>query len=291
MKNKEKIVVSDEADVKTTPKTAEKMAEKTPQKVEFEMPKKSIEKEEENTPNVNSEDLVSILKIPMQEAHSQEREKSEPVFSDNTEPQFNRQESQEPVFESESEEINENEDDYSEEENLNDKYLSSDEPDDDFDEFFDDEKLMSEMGVEVIDMLMTYGCMFIAKDWGEQEKYAVSDYHKKKIRKPLEKIIVRNKVKVNPNIMFIITLLIIYAPMILLAVNTRKEKAKSQQPTANSQDIANDIPPHIPEVNHNEIIRQRQENTPTPMVVPEKPKNKGGRPKGSKDKKPRKKKK
>ena len=45
---------------------------------------------------------------------------------------------------------------------------------------FEDNELLAEIGVEMIDMLMTYGAMAIAKDWDDEKKYSIKEARKKK---------------------------------------------------------------------------------------------------------------
>ena len=273
-----KEIISNKGDdmVKNPQTTDIEIEEKPPQKIELEIPKK----EEENTeivsekpePTISEEELTRVLKIPMQEAQTEET--TNPV----KEALFSSPESPEPEFEEEEEE--------EEEEDLNEKYFGSDKSDEEIDDdidgvFFEDEELMSEMAVEIIDLGMTTMAQAIAQDFDNPKKYAVSDYKKNKIKKPLRLLLQKRGVKVSPEIMFGVTLLVVYAPMMVLAVQERKAKRNAQQ----QQDIADEIPEHIPMVDAEQV--RRQQNTPPPPPPPP-IKKKGGRPKGSKDKKPRK---
>ena len=264
-KIKEKISNKVDDMVKNPQTTDIEIEEKPPQKIKVEMPKKEAENieviEEKPTIKITEEELVKVLKIPMQEAEVEGKSSSV------KEALFSSPESPEPEFEEEEEE-----------ENLNDKYFDSDSSDDDLDSmFFEDEELMSEMAVEIIDLGMTTMAQAIAKDFDNPKKYSVSEYKKNKIKKPLRLLLKKRGVKVSPEIMFGVTLLVIYAPIMVLAVQERK--AKANPPT----DIAEEIPEHIEKVNAEEIRKKYQSPTPMPEV-----KKKGGRPKGSKDKKPRK---
>ena len=228
--------------------------EKPPQKIKIEIPKKEVENieviPEEPQAEIKEDELVKVLKIPMQEATKEET--TNPV----KEALFSSDKSPEPEFEEEEEET----------ENLNDKYFDEDSTDDDLDStFFEDEELMAEMGVEIIDLGMSTMAQAIAGDFDNPKKYAVSDYKKNKIKKPLRLLLQKRGVKVSPEIMFGVTVLVIYAPLMVLAVQERKAKAK---------------------VRNAEDIRQKHQPPPTPPIPEEK--KKGGRPKGSKDKKPRK---
>mgnify|MGYP003647543280 CR=1 FL=1 len=273
---KEKTMNKEETPLKTAQTIELKTSEKEPQII----PEETLEKSVENsTPEVNTEDLVNVLKIPMSEAESENEEPSNSI--------------KEAIFD-DDEQIDEK--DNESEENLNDRYFEDPEEiesDEDYDSsFFDDEELMSEMAVEVIDLGMQYLAMGIAQDFDNPEKYAVSDYKKKKIKKPLTILLRKRGTKVSPEIMFGVVLLVVYSPMIILAVQERKAKTKAKEEEIKKkkrESIARNIPSSVQDVDHEEIIRQQKEavGTPvpsiTPMVVPEETKSKG-RPKGSKDK-------
>ena len=171
-----------------------------------------------------------------------------------------------------------------EEENLNDRYFGDDEEsEEDFDNaFFEDSKLMAEMGVEIIDIGMQTLAMTIAQDFDNPKKYEVSDYKKSKIKKPLELLLRKRGAKVSPEVMFGVVLLVVYAPTIITAINERKEKNKARKNP--KPDIAEQIPEHIQEVHPVPKTRPTAE----PMVIPVDPPKKKGRPKGSKDSKKRK---
>lgn len=270
---KEKISNKGEDSLKNAQTIDLKMDQKTPQIIPEKTDQKTPEKEiiADPTPEVSTDDLVNVLKIPMQEAQAEPEEVEsnykEAIFDDD-------------VVEEE------------EEENLNDKYFKEEgEEGEDFDStFFEDEELMSEMAVEVIDLGMQYLAMGIAQDFDNPEKYQVSEYKKKKIKKPLTLLLRKRGTKISPEIMFGVVLLVVYSPMLILAVQERKAKQKNKQNARRKpkKDVANDIPSNVIEVDHEEIIkRSEQEQTPapsiTPIVIPPKPKSKG-RPKGSKDK-------
>ena len=108
--------------------------EKPPQKIKIEIPKKEVENieviPEEPQAEIKEDELVKVLKIPMQEATKEET--TNPV----KESLFSSDKSPEPEFEEEEEET----------ENLNDKYFDEDSTDDDLDStFFEDEELMAEI--------------------------------------------------------------------------------------------------------------------------------------------------
>ena len=250
----------------------------TDQKTEQIIEPEIAEKQPENIPNepisdVGTEELVSVLKIPMADANV-EHEMPD-VHS--------------AVFDGQEEE----EEDEPETENLNDKYFGSSDEEEDFDStFFEDEKLMAEMGVEIIDLGMQTLAMGIAQDFDNPEKYAVSDYKKNKIKKPLELLLRKRGAKVSPEVMFGVVLLVVYAPTMILAMQERK--AKMNEKKKPKQDIADQIPEHIQEVrrvrpsnNGQPPMPQVSRPTAEPMVIPAEPPKKKGRPKGSKDTKKR----
>ena len=128
-----------EMDQKTPPIIEEETAEKLP------------------INDIGTDDLVSALKIPMQDAKTDD----DPVDVHSA------------VFDSDPEEEEEEEI-----ENLNDKYLggdyeeTDDVSEDDYDNsFFEDSKLMAEMGVEILDLALQTGAMAIAQDFENPESY------------------------------------------------------------------------------------------------------------------------
>ena len=129
--------------------------------------------------------------------------------------------------------------------------------DGDGDFMFSDHVLMAEMGVEIIDLLMTTGAMAIAKDFGNEEKYSVSDYRKSKLKKPLAMLLEKKGKTLPPEVMFILVIIGVYAPVMMTAMQERQRK--------------------------NAEVKQKRKD----KIEQETPKKKG-RPKGSKDSKPRK---
>ena len=289
-KIKEKITNKGEDMVKNEQIIEKKMGSKREQKINSEMTKKSVQNEqiieeqsspepinEKPAPDVSTDDLVKVLKIPMNDA----KVEPEPVDVHND------------IFDNDTEvEEPEFEDEDIEEENLNDKYFNQDDPEDFDDTFFSDSKLMAEMGTEMIDIGMSTLAQFLAKDFDNPEKYQISEYRKNKLKKPLEQLLRKRGAKVSPEVMFGVTLLVIYSPILIIAMQERKKKKQeSQQP----QDIAEQIPKNI-----QRVMPQPKPVTPPPpapppaqpptaqpMVVPIEPKKKKGRPKGSKDNKKR----
>ena len=278
-KIKEKIMNKEETPLENAQTIELKTTEKEPQIIAEETTQKTPEK----TPEVNTDDLINVLKVPMQEATLEDMDNDSGSVKD-------------AIFEEPEDDVLEPE---VEEENLNDRYFNEKESEDEYDgAFFEDEELMSEMAVELIDLGMQTLAQSIAGDFDNPEKYAVSDYKKKKIKKPLTLLLRKRGTKVSPEIMFGVVLLVVYSPVMILAVQERKAKKKKQQEEQRKaqqkkKDIANrNIPSNIIEVDHEEIIRQQQQQQQqpeqiAPMVVPPAKKSKG-RPKGSKDSKKRK---
>ena len=251
-----------------------KMAEKRPQIIPSEMAEKWVENEQtiETKPEIKAEELIEILKIPMQEAQTEQQTESI------RETLFEKEKPKDPEFEEEEEED-------IEEENLNDRYLKDDEDVDG--SFFEDEELMAEMGVEIIDLIMTTSAQALAGDFDNPKKYEVSEYKKNKIKKPLKLLLEKRGVKVSPEIMFGVVLLVVYSPIMILAIQERKAKKKKKQQTP---DVAEEIPENIERVDANAIIKEQQRQTNQTTLetnkIPEVEieKKKRGRPKGSKDK-------
>jgi hypothetical protein len=160
---------------------------------------------------------------------------------------------------------------------------------------FEDNELLAEIGIELIDMVMTYGAMAVAKDFENEDKYTIKDSRKKKLRKPLEKILESREVKTAPELVFVFMMIVSYSPIMIEAVQERRRKKKE----AEAEEEGNPVP---------RMRAVRSEPTPPPSVVPESPeeivepdddplrdfvekgkhKNKPGRPAGSSDMKPRK---
>ena len=146
---------------------------------------------------------------------------------------------------------------------------------------FDDYKLMAEMGVEIIDLVATSGAMLVAKEWGNEKKYAVSDARKRKIRKPLELLLKKKGKKVPPEVMFIFTLLVIYAPLYVKAFQEKAKKRKEEL-SQNAQ-LEEGIPDFDAKQNTPDVVvtpppPPRPPSPPVEMITPKK---------RGKDKKPR----
>ena len=91
-------------------------------------------------------------------------------------------------------------------------------------ELFDDEELVSEFLIELLDTGVSFGASAIAKDLGNTDKWALSDKRKKKLQKPLMKLLANKEVKMKPEYAFIGLLLSFYAPTLIKAFSERKDK-------------------------------------------------------------------
>lgn len=275
-KIKEKIMNKVEDQVENLQTIDKKTTSKSDQKIELEMTEKSVQNEQTIEPakEINTDEIIEVLKIPMQDAKN---EKSDSPVEDVI---FEGEETQDPEM------------DEDEVENLNDKYFSEESPEDFENKFFEDEKLMAEMGVEIIDLGMQTLAMGIAQDFDNPEKYAVSEYKKNKIKKPLELLLRKRGAKVSPEVMFGVVLLVVYAPTMMEAVKTRRSKMKKPKV---SKDVADDIPSNIkvaspPQQTNGQTLERPEPIVQEiqPLVIPNDQPKKKGRPKGSKDTKKRK---
>lgn len=96
-------------------------------------------------------------------------------------------------------------------------------------EMFEDYELMSEIGIELIDMGFTYGAMAIAKDFENESKYSVKESRKKRLKKPLGLLLKNREQKVSPEVMFFVMLAATYSPVMIAAVKSRKEKTEAEK--------------------------------------------------------------
>tara|TARA_R110000824_G_scaffold93950_6_gene227117 strand:- start:332 stop:1207 length:876 start_codon:yes stop_codon:yes gene_type:complete len=209
---------------------------------------------EEVAISASENDVLSMLRIPV--VNTQENEIAKPPekeappefegdpLSDPNEPFFGDEKEEDPfATEDQKENIKSEFDEY--------------EMGDDGDFMMGDHALMAEMGVEIIDLLMTTGAMAIAKDFGNEEKYSVSDYRKAKLKKPLAMLLEKKGKTLPPEVMFVLVIIGVYAPTMMTALQERQKKA-------------NDIKIKAQKERQEEEVKKK------------------GRPKGSKDSKPRK---
>ena len=223
--------------------------------LENEIPREEVPINDSKNPTEN--DVLKMLKIPamdsVEKAEENRVEKQpEPEFETLNDPD-------EPFFADEdplaSDKQKENIKDGMEEPSEFEDYEDMGSGDGDF--MFSDHALMAEMGVEIIDLLMTTGAMAIAKDFGNEEKYSVSDYRKSKLKKPLAMLLEKKGKTLPPEVMFVMVVIGVYAPVVFSAVQERQRKNKQAQAEAEQKQQA-------------QVIKKK------------------GRPKGSKDSKPRK---
>ena len=153
-------------------------------------------------------------------------------------------------------------------------------------EMFEDSDLMAEIGVELIDLLIVNGCQAIAKDWGNEDKYSVSDRKKSKLKKPLAQLLRKKGTKIEPEYIFGIMVLVMYAPKLIEAVQQRKANKKKAQQETQIEKIQLPNNPRSPRP----AFATPLEVVETQTQIEEQPvkKKRAGRPKGSKDTKPRK---
>jgi len=214
---------TDKKETKRGRKTKVKTEEKTPVKTgenDFEKAEEIINKKaEQKTQNTGSQgvdDLANFLSIETENDINQGPEsmhKNPPLPS---------------VGNSENDEDDEDQE-------IEDFEISdSDEPDifeTDFNgaELFDDEELVSEFLIELLDTGVSFGASAIAKDMGNTDKWALSDKRKKKLQKPLMKLLANKEVKMKPEYAFIGLLLSFYAPTLIKAFAERQDKKKLEK--------------------------------------------------------------
>lgn len=161
--------------------------------------------------------------------------------------------------------------------------------------YFEDNELLAQIGVELIDMMFTYGAMAVARDWDNEDKYSIKEKRKKKLEAPLQKILENREVKTAPELVFAFMLVVTYSPMMIEAVQTRRDKArqseggavKSQQGivTESVKKRANDFSDFLsvePQPS-NEVQTPDDEDVMEEALQNFKPKRKMGRPVGASD--------
>jgi len=163
--------------------------------------------------------------------------------------------------------------------------------------FFEDNELLAQIGIELIDMMMCYGAMAIAKDFDNEDKYAIKDKRKKKLEEPLRKILENREVKTSPELVFAFMMIVTYSPVMITAVQERREKNNAKkQPTSNpapsqksviTNPTTND-PSVMPSPKDNVEVGNNDDDALGKMLSGMQPKRKSGRPVGSTDLKPRK---
>jgi len=165
--------------------------------------------------------------------------------------------------------------------------------------FFEDNELLAEIGVELIDMMMTYGAMAIAQDFDNEDKYAIKDKRKKRLKEPLAKILENREIKTAPELVFAFMIVASYSPVMIMAVQERRRKKniKKGNPAQSSQavvtpapkmSVLNDDDLSIEPSPKKEVEQPDDEDAMAEMLAKMKPKRKSGRPVGGTDLKPRK---
>ena len=167
---------------------------------------------------------------------------------------------------------------------------------------FEDNELLAEIGVEMIDMLMTYGAMAIAKDWDDEKKYSIKEARKKKLRDPLAKILESREVKTAPELVFAFMIVVSYSPIMITAVQERRRKKNSpskkvNRPIPSAQAVVTEpkrkdddgeewtVGPSL--ASQIQQPSEEEEDAMAEMMAKMQPKKKSGRPVGGTDLKPR----
>ena len=171
------------------------------------------------------------------------------------------------------------------------------------DSLFEDTEALSEMCVELLDLGMNYTSQAISTEWGEDEKYSIPESRKRKLRKPLAKLLQKRAPKVSPELAFMVFAIAIYSPQLIKAYQVRREKLKADipPPPAPMQVVRKPEPKDSvfkpPVIEDNEAdeyesilqdMRNKSVQSEINPIKDEKPKRKAGRPKGAKDKSKRK---
>lgn len=145
------------------------------------------------------------------------------------------------------------------------------------DHLFDDPEAMADLGVELIDMVFVYSSMAIVGDFSDEgeKRFSVSQARKKRLKDPLNKILKQREMKMKPEVILIVMILIMYGPGIWKAVEERqaKRKAKKKQKEQESINLK-----RREDMNRNQVTLDQIQNDL---------KGKPGRPKGSMDSVPR----
>ena len=161
----------------------------------------------------------------------------------------------------------------------------------DLGELFEDHEALSEFAVEILDLGMNYTAQWIAKDFGNDEKYSIPESRKRKLRKPLGVLLRKRAPKVSPEMAFVVFVIGAYAPVLIMAYSERQKKNRVEEAEAEKrrkvkESTGVEVEPDTEEFD-DMIKKKMRENSAD--QEPEKPKKRPGRPKGSRDSKPRKK--
>ena len=245
---------------------------------------KSTEQYQNNVETIakelSQEDLINALNIPVENDGKDREEIDQDKIVD------------EPEFENVESSVDNDDDDFSfDDEDLN---FGEDMGSSLENEMFEDSDLMAEIGVELIDLLIVNGCQAIAKDWGNEDKYSVSDRKKAKLKKPLAQLLRKKGTKIEPEYIFGVMVLVMYAPKVIEAVQQRKANKQKAQEQPQPEPIELPTNPRFPRPAFApplEVVEPQPQPQPQPQPEPKTQPTKrkrAGRPKGSKDSKPRK---
>ena len=136
--------------------------------------------------------------------------------------------------------------------------------DDDMNEL-EDPELLADLAVEVVDLIVVMVATGIAGE--HRPEFEVSEYKRKKIKKPAAILLARLGAKVDPWVVLLIAFLAVYGPVVYQAIQIKNEKKKrAAQLKAQQDKIEKTMIPQRPPV-------------PEPIILPGK--NKGGRPRGT----------
>lgn len=160
-------------------------------------------------------------------------------------------------------------------------------------EMFEDVEALSEFGIEILDLAMNYAAQAVSGDWGQDEKYSIPESRKRKLRKPLAAVLKKRSPKVSPELAFAVFVLGAYAPMLIQAWSERQKKTKAENKDRDRNGalvVPKDLPTNDDTTkpdDYDDLITKMRANAT--QQEPPAPKRPPGRPKGSKDSKPRKK--
>lgn len=202
----------------------------------------------------NPDDLAKVLEIPVQEVEENTSSSENP---------FDVLEGMQPKASSEKTDSN-----------------GGSAPEDDMDvesHLFDDPDAMADLGVELIDMVFVYSAMGIAGDFTDEgeKRFSVSAARKKRLKDPLKKILRNREMKMKPEAILVIMILIMYAPGIWKAFQEKQAKKKAEK--QKKEQAAKD----------QQRRRQMAEKQVTLDEIQKDLKGKPGRPAGSLDSVPR----
>jgi hypothetical protein len=94
-----------------------------------------------------------------------------------------------------------------------------------------DAEMVSEFGIELLDLVLGFGARGLANDWDENSsnKYEISEKKKKQLQKPLAKILQRRGAKISPEALFLLMMVALYFPMYYSAWKKRATAKKAEE--------------------------------------------------------------